>query len=597
MSEIIVTAKGCTDIARGHRLDQKKRGRPWIMPHREVSKGVRKTSARRKPAATSSKQQEQEPPVSTAQAVGHLSLLLLCLAALGVSSYAFYLYYLMPVLAPPSQAARYYQDAPWMPSGGLVQGARRVCNFSVDMGAPAHIVDERFVSFNLDAALFRRSWDWLELDLENPRLLALCRSLSPSLLRVGGTTSNLLLFSEKNRTAPDPVRDWQNNVLYPEYKGPLVMHGDDWIRLNTFVKAVGWELLFTLNGLNRRSGAWDSSNAVRLLRFSDLLKLKVHWQLGSELEATGLVHADELARDYGALKHLLLFWPAKGNLVGPDIGDTSPDALVFLDSFIEDAYKSIDAVTFHYYHHRNPAGTLADILNGTTLRGLSDSIQQMWSVLKRNGLRKSLWITEAASASGDGLLAISDTYASSLVWLDTLGTAARQGVSVVFRQDLVQGNNRLLADDEFRPLPDYWISLVHKRLVGTRVLQLRTQPRDDAVRLYAHCLRDGAIKGHRGAVIVFGLNLSNETAVLTPKDPELQASHVMAYVVGPDPAGNLVAEDVLLNGRHLTLSESLRFPDIVPAVLHPRQSMAIGAYSMAFFVFADYKAPACTGTF
>ncbi|KAL3199967.1 hypothetical protein MRX96_043692 [Rhipicephalus microplus] len=168
-----------------------------------------------------------------------------------------------------------------MPSGVPVQGARRVCNFSVDLGAPAHIVDDRFVSFNLDAALFRRSWDWLELDLENPRLLALCRSLAPSVLRVGGTTSNLLLFSEKNRTTPDPVRDWQNNVLYPEYKGPLVMHGDDWIRLNSFVKAVGWELLFSLNGLNRRSGAWDSSNAVRLLRFSDLLKLKVHWQLGS----------------------------------------------------------------------------------------------------------------------------------------------------------------------------------------------------------------------------------------------------------------------------------------------------------------------------
>ncbi|XP_075746510.1 heparanase isoform X2 [Rhipicephalus microplus] len=534
----IHTPKGCTRL--GRHWHEKKKGWPrMIMPHREVANCVRQATARRKSALKSSTQ-EREEPVSTVQAVGHLSVLLLCLAALGVSCYAFYLYYLLPLLGPPSQEARYYQDAPWMPSGVPVQGARRVCNFSVDLGAPAHIVDDRFVSFNLDAALFRRSWDWLELDLENPRLLALCRSLAPSVLRVGGTTSNLLLFSEKNRTTPDPVRDWQNNVLYPEYKGPLVMH---------------------------------------------------------ELEATGLVHADELARDYSALRHLLLFWPAKGNLVGPDIGDTSPDALAFLDGFVEDAYKSIDAVTFHYYHHRNPAGTVADILNGTTLRGLSDGIQQLWSVLKRNGLHKSLWITETASATGDGLLAISDTYASSLVWLDTLGTAARQGVSVVFRQDLVQGNNRLLADDEFRPLPDYWISLVHKRLVGTRVLQLRTQPKDDAVRLYAHCLRDGAIKGHRGGVIVFGLNLSNETAVLSAMDPELQASHVMAYAVGPDPAGNLVAEDVLLNGRRLTLSESLRFPDIVPAVLHPGQSMSISAYSMAFFVFADYKAPACTGTF
>ncbi|KAK8781175.1 hypothetical protein V5799_017484 [Amblyomma americanum] len=236
---------------------------------------------------------------------------------------------------PPTGRA---QDAPWVPVGASVEGPRRVCNFSLDLGAPVHIVDDRFVSFNLDAALFQRSWDWLELDLENPRLVALCRSLSPSILRVGGATSNLLLFSEKNRTTPDPVRDWQNNVLYPEYKGPLVMHG------------------------------------------------KLHTR----------------------------------------------------------------------YTHRS---------------------------------------------------------------------------------------------------------------------------------------------SHRGAVIVFGLNLSNETAVLTPKDPELLSSHVMAYALGPDPAGDLVAEDVLLNGRPLALSESLQFPDIVPAVLHPRQGMAIAPYGMAFFVFADYKAPACTGTF
>ncbi|XP_077534533.1 heparanase [Haemaphysalis longicornis] len=572
------------------------------MPHdRRRRSPVRRASSPRKkppvpvPAPTSCSSIEVEEVTTTVQAVGHLSLLLLCLAALGASCYAFYLYYLGPVLGPlPNH--RDYHDAPWLPGGAKVLGPRRSCNFSVDLGAPAHIVDDKFVSFNLDSALFQRSWEWLELELENPRLVALCRALAPSLLRMGGSTSNLLLFNEKNRSTPDPVRDWQNNVLFPEHKGPLIMHGDDWIRLNRFIKDIGWELLFSLNGLNRRSGAWDSSNAVRLLRFSDQLKFRVHWQLGSGLETTGLVHPDELARDYGALRHLLLFWPAKGKLVGPDIRDTSAEALSFLDGFIEDAYKSVDAVTFHYHHYEQPTGTVSDLLNPTTLSGLSSSIQQMWAVLKRNGLRKSLWITEAASAAGDGLLAISDTYASSLVWLDTLGTAARQGVSVVFRQDLVQGHNRLLAD-EFRPLPDYWVSLVHKRLVGARVLQLRVHPRDDAVRLYAHCARDGAIKGHRGAVIVFGLNLSNQTVVLRPRDPELQESHVMAYAVAPDPAADLQTEDVLLNGRPLALSESLQFPDIVPAVLHPRQGLAIAPYAMAFFVFADYKAPACTGTF
>ncbi|KAK8781177.1 hypothetical protein V5799_017483 [Amblyomma americanum] len=134
------------------------------MPH--PSKGRRAPSGARKSARNEHSGEGQElPPVTTVQAVGHLSLLLLCLAALGASCYAFYLYYLVPALGTPG-SARSYQDAPWVPVGASVEGPRRVCNFSLDLGAPVHIVDDRFVSFNLDAALFQRSWDWLELDLE-----------------------------------------------------------------------------------------------------------------------------------------------------------------------------------------------------------------------------------------------------------------------------------------------------------------------------------------------------------------------------------------------------------------------------------------------
>lgn len=117
-------------------------------------------------------------------------------------------------------------------------------------------------------------------------------------------------------------------------------------------------------------------------------------------------------------------------------------------------------------------------------------------------------------------------------WLDTLGSAAKQGVSLVARQSLLQGSSRLL-DERFSPLPDFWLSLFHKRLVGGRVLRLRAQPGTDPVRLYAHCLRDGAVKGRRGAVVLLAVNLSNDTVLLRPKDPELRASHVMQYALGP----------------------------------------------------------------
>lgn len=66
---------------------------------------------------------------------------------------------------------------------------------------------------------------WRPRYCRNPRLVALCRSLSPALLRVGGSTSNLLMFSEKNRSQPVPNEDWMNNILYPEHRGPLVIYG------------------------------------------------------------------------------------------------------------------------------------------------------------------------------------------------------------------------------------------------------------------------------------------------------------------------------------------------------------------------------------
>ncbi|XP_029826242.2 heparanase-like [Ixodes scapularis] len=181
-------------------------------------------------------------------------------------------------------------------------------------------------------------------------------------------------------------------------------------------------------------------------------------------------------------------------------------------------------------------------------------------------------------------------------WLDTLGSAAKQGVSLVARQSLLQGSSRLL-DERFSPLPDFWLSLFHKRLVGGRVLRLRAQPGTDPVRLYAHCLRDGAVKGRRGAVVLLAVNLSNDTVLLRPKDPELRASHVMQYALGPKGPLDLLSEDVQLNGRLLAINDKLQFPDIVPVVLHPSQSLILKPHGAAFFVFADYRAPACTATF
>lgn len=52
-----------------------------------------------------------------------------------------------------------------------------------------------------------------------------------------------------------------------------------------------------------------------------------------ELEASGLVRPEELARDYAGLRHLLLFWQVKSRLVGPELKNTSAETLAFFDRY------------------------------------------------------------------------------------------------------------------------------------------------------------------------------------------------------------------------------------------------------------------------
>ncbi|XP_064454812.1 heparanase-like isoform X2 [Ornithodoros turicata] len=458
----------------------------------------------------------------------YFTLFFLCLGTLALSCYAFYLYNAVPAVSAQSEV---YFDAPntqW-----------KLYTITVDTQGPVHIVDDKFVSFNLDSAVFSRRWDWEELNLEAKELVTICRPLAPAVLRVGGQTSNYILFTEKNRTSPSGAQDWKENL-----------------------------------GLDR-------GNKVVMVY---------------ELEKSGLVRPDELARDYSALRHLLLFWPTNSKLVGPDIKDTSFEALAFLDSFLEEGHTSLDAITFHHFYLNDQYGTPRDLLQGNVLRGLKSSVQRVAGVLKRNALRKSIWITEEASAAGDGLLAVSDSYASALLWLDTLGMAARLGVDIVIRQALLGSSNRLLTSD-FRPLPGYWVSLLHKKLVGPRVLELKIDPDDEGVRIYAHCLRDGALRPHKGSVLLFGLNVGNTTVELHPKNVELRTNRRLHYVLSPAGREGLLSEDITLNGQLLRVGEELRFPDIMPDVRLPDHKILLRPNTMGFFVFENFQAPACTATY
>ncbi len=88
--------------------------------------------------------------------------------------------------------------------------------------------------------------------------------------------------------------------------------------------------------------------------------------------------------------------------------------------------------------------------------------------------------------------------------MDKLGVSAQEGLGVVMRQTFY-GAHYGLIDYNNHPNPDYWLSYLHKQLVGQHVLsitlkdqQFGTKPErinlsvSHDIRLYAHCTKSSS---------------------------------------------------------------------------------------------------------
>ncbi|HEX8950204.1 MAG TPA: glycoside hydrolase, partial [Polyangia bacterium] len=86
------------------------------------------------------------------------------------------------------------------------------------------------------------------------------------------------------------------------------------------------------------------------------------------------------------------------------------------------------------------------------------------------------YIDETGNAQCGGAPGISDAFAGSLWWLDELGRLARRGTPVVVRQSLSGADYGLLREPSLDPRPDYFASLLWRRLMGRRVLAVAAAP-------------------------------------------------------------------------------------------------------------------------
>ncbi|KAK6174492.1 hypothetical protein SNE40_017758 [Patella caerulea] len=414
------------------------------------------------------------------------------------------------------------------------------------------------------------------LSFRSRKVLTLAKGLSPSYLRVGGATSDRIMFN-KTHDQPGvnlPVADWDN--------------------MNHLAMNAGMDLIYDFNVIPRKNGQWDPTNARQLLEYTVKKGYKpAGYELGNEPNHSPQVHIiseKQLAKDFAAFKHVASSIGVPPFLtIGPDIGGV---IMPYLEKFLEAGGGDVlDAVTMHQYYTNGQSATLKDFTDSKLLDSLIPEVQSFVKTCNQKAPHKQCWLGETSSCSHGGAQHISDRYVAGFLWLDKLGLSALHGLQAVLRQSFF-GSNYGLIDAHLNPNPDYWLTLLYKRLVGSPVFDI-TQTSDHNIRVYAHCTNVSSSIGYKpGSITVYMMNIGSKTVYV--HIPFSSSKTQQRYILSPGDHDGLTSQFVKLNGDVLKLPNDHSLPDLKPVVSHG--TVKLEAYNMGFVVIPDAMKPECMQT-
>ncbi|XP_039337720.1 inactive heparanase-2 [Mauremys reevesii] len=532
---------------------------------------------------------------------------------------------------------------------------RTLILLDVNTKSPVRVTSENFLSLQLDPSIIHDGW----LDfLSSRRLVTLARGLAPAFLRFAGKRTDVLQFQNlknpaKSRGGPGPdyyLKNYEDDIVRSDIaldkqKGcKIAQHPDIMLELqrekaaqmhlvllkerfsNTysnltltarsldklynFADCSGLHLIFALNALRRNpDNSWNSSNALSLLKYSASKKYNISWELGNEPNnyrtLTGrTVNGSQLGKDYIQLKSLLqlIRTYARASLYGPSIGRPRKNVIALLEGFMKVAGRTVDAVTWQHYYIDGRVAKVTDFLKTRLLDTLSDQIRKIQKVVNTYAPGKKIWLEGIGATSAGGTNNLSDSYAAGFLWLNTLGMLANQGIEVVMRHSFFDHGHNHLVDQNFNPLPDYWLSLLYKRLVGPRVLAvhvagLQREPRPgrvirDKLRIYAHCSSSHSHSYVRGSITLYIINLHRSRKKIKLVGT-LRDKLVHQYLLQPHGTDGLHARSVQLNGQPLAMADDGTLPELKPRPLRAGRTLVIPPLTMSFYVVKNVNALAC----
>jgi heparanase len=480
---------------------------------------------------------------------------------------------------------------------------------TIDLSRPVSTVDPEYLSFAIDLSQVVGGKWWSPqatgsemgsgtvhapiFDFDRPRLDALTRALAPAYLRIGGSESDKVYYDLSGNNAPPVPPGYQSVLTTPE-----------WDAVNSFARRNGLKLVFTLNAgpaARMSDGSWNAANAAELMRYTAQRGYSIaDWELGNELNIFWFVHGlrqqvplDQYKKDLQAARNLAhqitpaAHFSGQGSAFWPVLGEPLSLLFGYMPGYLAQAADLTDMVSWHYYPQQSRRGPIASrrafasrLLDPSNLDEAGFWADRIRAWRDQYAPGKSIWLGETGNARFGGEPGLSDVYLGGLWWNDELGLLARHGQSVVVRQTLSGMNYGMIDENSLDPKPDYWNSLLWKRLMGTRVYSAQaTGDSSGKLRVYPQSTmgRDSE------AVTVLAINLDPERAAAVSLPQFVNRSYEVYEITAPDIFGTTV----LLNGSELRLGDGGTLPIILGATRPPTESPVetLHPLSYTFFVF------------
>jgi heparanase 1 len=485
---------------------------------------------------------------------------------------------------------------------------------SIEITQPVAKVDERFLSLAVDSSQVAGGHWWSKsaekegglgahktdpFDFTRPRLIAMAKELAPAYIRIGGSEADVLFYDMSDKPIePAPGRY------------DLVFTRQHWDAIHTFARETGMSLFFTINaGLGPRdaAGAWTPDNARTLLEYSKERGYDVDvWELGNEINLFWFqygrnkhVDGERYARDFSSFRTLVREYYPDAKLAGPSsfywplVGEPAGFMYGVMEDFLKNAGKQVDVVTWHYYPQQSRRcgmavrwATPTRLLNPGYLDEVDKWAASVENLRNQYAPQAEVWLGEVGNAQCGGEPEVSDRYVGGLWWLDQLGRTARRGQPVIVRQTLSGSNYGMIDDSDLTPNPDYWNSVLWKRLMGSAVLKAKTSGENPFVRAYAHCT-----PGKCGSVTLLLLNVSPDIKATIILDNALNKTGATIWrLTGP----RLTGRELRLNGNPLEMQGDTLPPlDGVPYQFGVTESIELEPASYAFVVLPQAGSDAC----